>query len=84
MVIERFGIFLVKLDPTTGAEAAKTRPCVVVSPNGLNRAIATAIIAPMPTTRRGWPALPNAASPSAQAGSRSPSPPMPFRLHPSD
>ena len=55
MVIERFSIFLVKLDPTTGAEAAKTRPCVVVSPNELNRAIATVIIAPMTTTRRGWP-----------------------------
>jgi mRNA interferase MazF len=35
MVIERFGIFLVKLDPTTGAETAKTRPSVVVSPNEL-------------------------------------------------
>jgi mRNA-degrading endonuclease toxin of MazEF toxin-antitoxin module len=37
MVIERFDIFLVRLDPTTGAETAKTRPCVVVSPNELNR-----------------------------------------------
>jgi mRNA interferase MazF len=32
VVIDRFAIFLVKLDPTTGAETAKTRPCVVVSP----------------------------------------------------
>ena len=55
MVIERFDIFLVRLDPTTGAETAKTRPCVVVSPNELNRAIATVIIAPMTTVRRGWP-----------------------------
>lgn len=55
MVIERFGIFLVKLDPATGAETAKTRPCVVVSPDELNRAIATVIIAPMTTVRRGWP-----------------------------
>jgi mRNA-degrading endonuclease toxin of MazEF toxin-antitoxin module len=30
MVIERFGVFLVKLDPATGAETAKTRPCVIV------------------------------------------------------
>lgn len=35
MVIERFNIFLVQLDPTTGAETAKTRPCVIVSPNEL-------------------------------------------------
>ena len=55
MVIERFNVFLVRLDPTTGAETAKTRPCVVVSPDELNRAVSTVIIAPMTTTRRGWP-----------------------------
>lgn len=55
MVTERFSIFLVRLDPTTGAEAAKTRPCVVVSPDELNRAVSTVIIAPMTTIRRGWP-----------------------------
>lgn len=55
MVIERFSIFLVKLDPATGAETAKTRPCVVVSPDELNRAVATVIIAPMTTVCRGWP-----------------------------
>lgn len=55
MVIERFDIFLVRLDPATGAETAKTRPCVVISPNELNRAVATVIIVPMTTVRRGWP-----------------------------
>ena len=55
MVIERFGIFLIRLDPTQGAETAKTRPCVVVSPDELNRAVATVIIAPMTTVCRGWP-----------------------------
>ncbi|MBI3852345.1 MAG: type II toxin-antitoxin system PemK/MazF family toxin [Verrucomicrobia bacterium] len=55
MVIERFSIFLVKLDPATGAETAKTRPCVIVSPDELNRAVATVIIAPMTTVCRGWP-----------------------------
>jgi mRNA interferase MazF len=55
MVIERFNIFLVRLDPATGSETAKTRPCVVVSPDELNGAIATVIIAPMTTVRRGWP-----------------------------
>lgn len=55
MVIERFNIFLVHLDPAAGAETAKTRPCVVVSPDELNHAIATVIIAPMTTVRRGWP-----------------------------
>ena len=55
MVIGRFSIFLVKLDPVTGVETAKTRPCVVVSPDELNRAIGTVIIAPMTTVCRGWP-----------------------------
>lgn len=55
MVIERFNIVLVRLDPTVGTETAKTRPCVVISPDELNRAIATVIIAPMTTVRRGWP-----------------------------
>lgn len=55
MVIERFAIFLVKLDPVTGAETAKTRPCVIVSPDELNRNLATTIIAPMTTVKRGWP-----------------------------
>jgi len=55
MVIERFQVFLVRLDPATGAETAKTRPCVVVSPDELNRAVSTVIIAPMTTVRRGWP-----------------------------
>ena len=55
MVIGRFSIFLVRLDPATGAETAKTRPCVVVSPDELNRALATVIIAPMTSVQRGWP-----------------------------
>lgn len=55
MVINRFAIFLVELDPTKGAETAKTRPCVIVSPDVLNRSVATVIIAPMTTVRHGWP-----------------------------
>lgn len=55
MVVERFQVYLVRLDPATGAETSKTRPCVVVSPDELNRAVATIIIAPMTTVRRGWP-----------------------------
>ena len=55
IVVEGFNIFLVRLDPATGAETAKTRPCVIVSPDELNRAIGTVIIAPMTTVLRGWP-----------------------------
>jgi mRNA interferase MazF len=55
MVVDRFNIFLIRLDPVTGAETARTRPCVIVSPDELNRAIATVIIAPMTSVCRGSP-----------------------------
>ena len=58
MVIERFAVFLVSLDPVLGAETAKTRPCVVVSPEDINDAPGTVIIAPMTTVRRRWPTRP--------------------------
>jgi mRNA interferase MazF len=47
VVVRRFDVFLVNLDPTVGSEIQKTRPCVVISPDDMNRHIATVIIAPM-------------------------------------
>lgn len=55
VVVERFGVYLVKLDPTVGVEMRKTRPCLVISPDEMNRQIRTAIIAPMTTTQKGYP-----------------------------
>jgi mRNA interferase MazF len=55
MVIERFGVYVVALDPTIGAEIQKSRPCVVVSPDEMNRAIRTVIIAPMTSHGRAYP-----------------------------
>ena len=55
LVIQRFDIFLVSLDPTIGSEIQKTRPCVVVSPDEMNQYIATVIIAPMTTKVRAYP-----------------------------
>ena len=43
------------LDPTVGSEINKTLPCLVVSPNEMNRDIRTAIIAPMATARKRYP-----------------------------
>ena len=51
----RFEVWLVSLDPTRGSEIRKTRPCVVVSPDELNRNIATVIVAPMTTATRSYP-----------------------------
>lgn len=51
----RFDVALVQLDPTRGSEIRKTRPCVVVSPDELNQALRTTIVAPMTTGGRAYP-----------------------------
>jgi len=55
LVISRFDIFLVSLDPVIGHEVRKTRPCVIISPDEMNHHIGTVIIAPMTTKRRDYP-----------------------------
>ncbi len=55
MVVRRFDVYLVNLDPTIGSEIKKTRPCVVISPDEMNRHIATIIVAPMTTKGRSYP-----------------------------
>ena len=55
MVINRFEVHLVALDPTIGSEIKKTRPCLVVSPDDINQAIRTVIVAPMTTRGRPYP-----------------------------
>jgi mRNA interferase MazF len=54
-LVRRFDVYLIALDPTRGSEIRKTRPCVVVSPDEINRHLSTIIVAPMTTTRRGYP-----------------------------
>ncbi|MFK7845592.1 MAG: type II toxin-antitoxin system PemK/MazF family toxin [Rhodothermales bacterium] len=53
--VKRFDVYLVNLDPTQGSEIKKTRPCVVISPDEMNRYIRTVIIAPMTTKGRNYP-----------------------------
>jgi mRNA interferase MazF len=55
VAINRFDVYLVGLDPTIGSEMQKTRPCVIVSPDEMNHALRTAIIAPMTTKGRAYP-----------------------------
>jgi mRNA interferase MazF len=55
MVIRRFEVYLVNLDPTLGSEIQKSRPCLVISPDEMNAHIATVIIAPMTTRGRDYP-----------------------------
>ena len=47
MVVSRFDVFLIRLDPTQGREIRKTRPCLIISPDEMNQHIDTVIIAPM-------------------------------------
>ena len=55
MVINRFEVYLINLDPTVGGEIEKTRPCLVISPDEMNHYIKTVIVAPMTTKGRSYP-----------------------------
>ena len=55
VVVKRFDVYLVNLDPTQGYEIQKTRPALIISPDEMNRHIGTVIIAPMTTKGRAYP-----------------------------
>ena len=55
MVIKRFDVYLVNLDPTVDREIMKSRPCLLISPDEMNRWIKTVIIAPMTTKGQRYP-----------------------------
>jgi mRNA interferase MazF len=55
VVVNRFDVVLINLDPTVGSEIKKTRPCLVISPDEMNRHIRTVIIAPMTSASKDYP-----------------------------
>ena len=55
MEIKQYQIILVNLNPTLGSEIKKTRPCVVISPNEMNKYLRTIVIAPMTTSSKNYP-----------------------------
>lgn len=55
MVVQRFDVFWVSLDPTVGREIQKTRPCVIISPDEMNQYLSTVLVAPMTTRSRAYP-----------------------------
>jgi mRNA interferase MazF len=55
MELRQYQIVLVNLDPTIGSEIKKTRPCVIISPDEMNKYLRTIIVAPMTTTSRKYP-----------------------------
>lgn len=54
-MVKRFEIYLINLNPTIGVEIQKKRPCLIISPDQINRHIKTVIIAPMTTKSRNFP-----------------------------
>lgn len=54
MAAKQFDVYLVPLDPATGAEMKKTRPCVIISPDEMNSFLRTVIITPLTSTRTGF------------------------------
>ena len=55
MVVKQYEIYLIDLDPTIGYEIKKSHPCVVISPDVMNKNISTVIIAPMTTKSHAYP-----------------------------
>lgn len=55
MAINQYEIVLVNLDPTVGSEIKKTRPCVIISPNEMNKYLNTVVIAPMTSNSKKYP-----------------------------
>ena len=55
LVISRYDVYLVSLDPAFGHKIRKTRPCVIISPDEMNHYIGTVIIAPLTTKGRDYP-----------------------------
>ncbi|NOU48572.1 MAG: type II toxin-antitoxin system PemK/MazF family toxin [Bacteroidales bacterium] len=55
MEVTQYSIVLVNLDPTLGSEIKKTRPCVIVSPDEMNKYLNTIVLAPMTTNLKSYP-----------------------------
>ena len=55
VVVKRFDVYLINLDPTVGSEIQKTRPCLVISPDEMNHHIRTVIVAPMTSAEKDYP-----------------------------
>lgn len=55
MELKQYQIVLVNLDPTIGSEMKKTRPCVILSPNEMNKYLQTIVVAPMTSSSKNYP-----------------------------
>jgi mRNA interferase MazF len=54
-MINQYDVYWVTLDPTMGSEIKKTRPCVIISPDELNRPLSTVLVAPLTSAFKSYP-----------------------------
>ena len=55
MIVQQYNVFIVNLDPTVGSEIKKTRPCVIISPDEMNKYLDTVVIAPITSQSKNYP-----------------------------
>ena len=55
MAYTQYEVVVVNLDPTIGSEIKKKRPCVIVSPDEMNRHLDTIVICPITSQSRSYP-----------------------------
>ncbi len=55
MELKQYLIVLANLNLTIGSEMKKPRPCVILSPDEMNKHLQTIIVAPMTSTIRAYP-----------------------------
>lgn len=55
MELKQYEVVLVNLDPTIGSEMKKTRPCVIISPNEMNKYLQTIVVAPLTSSSKPYP-----------------------------
>jgi len=55
MIVQQYDVFIVNLDPTVGSEIKKTRPCVIISPDEMNKYLDTVVVAPVTSQSKNYP-----------------------------
>ena len=59
VIMKQFEVWAVELNPTKGAEINKTRPCLIISPDSINKMLNTVIVAPLTHSIKHYPSRVN-------------------------
>ena len=54
-MVNQYDIYFINLDPTIGSEIRKTRPCIIISPDEMNKFLNTLVIAPVTSKIHNYP-----------------------------